>query len=576
MPENDSNLTDAWPCPLLRQLPVPMVIVDWDLRVLEGNDLFWADLCASQASEPGTPLQEALPQELFAAVEGPLAHVRETLEPTTVAGVRLYTIGEPPQVFDLRIVPGEVGGQRLIMIASAAVLDAVHRVEELTLLHEMVRVLRRETDLDRVLFTTLTCATAAGGLAFNRAFAFLIDASGEWLEGRMGLGPASAEEAHTIWTEISTHPRSLDEFAAAYDRWAEADNRELQDLVCNLRFSMKRDAEQLPVLAALQRTAVMVEDAEHDDRVSAELCELLGVREFVAAPMSVADEARGVIMADNLYSGKPITAGDLRLLSLFGQHAGMAIESAQTYHEMKARGQELETAYARLKETQAELVRAEKLAVLGDMAARVAHDFRNPIVTIGGWARYLEEVPEDTEAVRRAVGVIAEEATNLETILAMLVEPLASREVQLQRTDLNALMRDAVAAQQPMFAEEDIEVEVDLDDELPPVDADPAQTRRAVVNLLDNAVSAMPDGGKLSLRTRRDGDEVLVQVADTGVGMSEETSAQVFNPFFSTNHYGSGLGLTIVWDIVQSHGWRIDVASEPGEGTTFTVRIPLE
>ena len=157
----------------------------------------------------------------------------------------------------------------------------------------------------------------------------------------------------------------------------------------------------------------------------------------------------------------------------------------------------------------------------------------------------------------------------------MLVEPLVSREVQLRRTDLNALIRDSVAAQQPVLAQGDIEVEVDLDDELPPIDADPAQLRRAILNLLDNAANAMPDGGKLSMQTGQDDGQVLVRVMDTGVGMSEDMTSQIFNPFFSTHHYGSGLGLAIVWDIMQSHGWQIDVESELGEGTTFIVRIPL-
>jgi len=489
-----------------------MLIADWDLRVLEGNEVFWSQVCASHPAEPGTPLREAVPQELFAAIEEPLARVRETSEPATVAGVRLYTVGRLPRVFDLSIAPGKTALGRVLMIASARVPDAGHRVEELTLLHNMVRVLRQETELDRVLFATLTCATAGGGMAFNRAFVLLIDPARKWLEGRMAVGPASAEKAARIWAEIDAQPRTLEELMARSDRWAEAREHPLQDLVSKLRFSMARDAEQLPVVAALRRNTMMVSEAESDERVSAELCELLGAREFVVAPMLVADESCGVIMADNLYSGKPITPGDIRLLSLFAQHAGMAIESAQAYHEMKAREQELGRAYARLEQTQEELVRAEKLAALGEMAARVAHDFRNPIVTVGGWARYLEEAPDDMEGVLQAVGIIAEEACNLESILSMLVEPLVSREVQLRRTDLNALIRDSVAAQQPVLAQGDIEVEVDLDEELPPIDADPAQLRRAILNLLDNAANAMPDGGKLSMQTGQDDGQVLVRM----------------------------------------------------------------
>jgi len=552
-----------------------MLVLDRDLSVVEGNEAFWEDVCASPPAPPGTQLEDALPRELLAAMQEPLTKARETGESVTVEGVRLYTVGHPQRVMDLRVAPARLGEAEVLMIAASAVPDSGRRVAELTLLNDMIRVLRRELELDRVLFATLTCATAGGGLALNRAFVLLVDADGQWLQGRAALGPASAEEASRIWTEISAHPRPLEEFAAAYDRWARIKEHPLQSLVSRLRFSMEQDSQQVPVLATVQRTTIKIDDAEHDERVSRALFTLLGSRQLVVAPLLVADEPRGAIIADNLYSGASITDGNVRLLSLFAQHAGIVIEGAQTYHEIKAAEQELERAYAELKEAQEELVQAERLAALGEMAARVAHDFRNPIVTIGGWARDLEEAPDDREAVLRAAGVVAEEAARLESILSMLVEPLAARTMRLEPTDLNQLIANCVLVQRPSLAPRGIEVEVDLSEELPLLDADPAQLRRVIVNLLDNAQHAMPDGGKLSIATHREDREALIHVADTGIGMPEEVVSQIFRPFFSTDRYGCGLGLANVRDIIQSHGWDIQAESQLGAGTVFTIRIPL-
>lgn len=553
-----------------------MLAVDWDLNVIEGNEAFWRSVDAAEPAASGTPLAGAIPQELSGIFQDGLVRARESGESASVEGVRLYSQGEEQRILDLHIAPAEMGKRRVLIIAASTVPDAGLRVAELTLLHDMARVLRQETELERVLFTTLTCATASGGMAFNRAFVLLVDPAREWLEGRMAIGPGSAEEAHRIWWEISGQPRTLEDFAAAYDLWARAAERPLQDLASRMRFSMESDAEHVPVLSALQRRSVKIDDAESDPRVSQELRELLGAREFVVAPMTVADESCGVIVADNLYSGRPIAHGDIRLLSLFAQHAGMAIESAQTYHAIEARGHELEQAYARLRETQDELVKAEKLAAIGEMAARVAHDFRNPIVTIGGWAEDLVEEPDDLGAVLRASEVIREEARSLETILSMLVEPLASREMHLEPTDLSQLLRETITAQEPALHQRGIELEMALSDDVPTISGDRAQLRRAIVNLVDNAAGAMPDGGTLSVRAGQSDSEVWFQLADTGAGMSEEVASQIFNPFFSTQGYGSGLGLAIVWETVNSHGWTIDVDSELGRGTVFTVRAPFE
>jgi len=469
-----------------------------------------------------------------------------------------------------------VRDQDVLLVASSAVGDAGRRVEELTLLHDMIRVLRQQSDLDRVLFTTLTCATAgSGGLGFNRAWVLLCDEKRQWLEGAMALGPASQEDAHRIWAALTSSPRTLEEFAAAYDRWVSDGPQPLQETVRTLRFPMGEGTHLLPVLAVVDNLPIHVVDTKTDPRVHPQLAAALGSREFVVVPMVVGNVPRGVIMADNAYSRAPITRGHVRLLSLFAQHAGMALEDAQLHRRMEEDQRKLQQAYADLQEAQNEVVRTGKLAALGEMAARIAHDLRNPLVTLGGWAQVVQEDPEDTQTVVTAAKIIAEESANLEGMLSLLLEPFGARTPRLEPTDLNRLVDDTLKAHENKAQQQGVVVHRDFAADLPLVPADPAQFRRCLTNLVENAIQAMPRGGALSVATSREDSEILVSIGDTGIGMSDEQLPRIFDAFYTTGHFGSGLGLAIVWDIIQSHGFTIDVRSEPGRGSVFIVHIPL-
>lgn len=571
----EPRVPETCPCSLFEQVPVAMLLADCELNVIAGNNAFWERVCNCAPPPEGTPLRDALPAELFAGVEQALAQIAEDGTPAEVPGLRLYSSDQPQRVIDLRVSTVTREGRRLITIAANTVPDTGRRLAELTLLNDMVRALRQEEEIDRVFYAILTCATAGtGGIGFNRAWLLLVDQEGEWLEGRMALGPGSEEEAHEIWARVAAEPHTLDDFTAAYSIWADQPPNEVQQKVQQMRFSMTDDADKVPVLAALQRRAINIKNASTDERVSDELQEMLDVEEFVVVPMIVSDQPRGVLMADNRYSHQPITDGDIRLLTLFAQHAGLAIEAALAYSEIQRGRHELETAYTSLQRTQAELVRAEQLAAIGEMAARIAHDLRNPLVTIGGWACDLAEEPDDPDVVRRAAKIIANEASNLEEILSMLLEPLAQRQLRLGPIDLNSLVVDRAITSENGFRQRGIEIELDLARDLPRIRGDIAQLRRCLQNLLDNAADAMPDGGTVKLSTWQDDENVCLSIEDTGVGLSNEASARIFDAFYTTKHYGSGIGLAVVWDTIRAHGFEIDVRSEPGAGTAFIIRIP--
>lgn len=568
--------TGTCPCGMFHQVPMAWLVADRQLKVIDGNDLFWGEIAFSEAAAPGTPLAEALPRDLWMGLEKAAKRAVTSREPVPLPGLRLFSGQQPHRVVDLQVIPAATRDREVLLIASSAVGDAAQRVEELSLLHDMVRVLRQDTQIERVLFTILTCATAgSGGLGFNRAWVLLFGEAGQWLEGQMALGPASGEDARRIWSAIAQQPRTLDEFVASYDRWVSKEPEPLQETVTQLRFSMAEDGDKLPVLAARDRRAIHVVDAAGDERVDDRLRQVIGANEFVVVPMMVRNRPYGVIMADNLYSGAPITEGHVRLLSLFGQHAGMAIEDALNHRKIEQDQRELEQAYADLQEAQDEVVRTGKLAALGEMSARIAHDLRNPLVTLGGWAQVVQEDPTDAETVEAAARIIAEEAVNLERMLSLLLEPFAARNVRLDPADLNQLVREVVLTHEHQAQERGIAIEQEYVEGLPPIGVDHGHFRRCLTNLVENALEAMPHGGTLTVSTERSEAEVAITVGDTGIGMTDAQRSHIFDAFYTTGHYGAGLGLAIVWDVVRSHGFTIEVQSEPGKGSTFIIHIPL-
>lgn len=229
------------------------------------------------------------------------------------------------------------------------------------------------------------------------------------------------------------------------------------------------------------------------------------------------------------------------------------------------------------------LLRSEKLRALGQMAGGIAHDFNNLLGGIQGFINLAllemgeapEQAREDLERALASTGDAAEAVRRLQSLYRQTEDTSDFRPVYLDQ-----LVREVVALTQPRWKDEPqfrgvtVNLLTDLGDARP-VMGNAAELRRVLTNLVLNAVDAMPQGGTLAIGTRDEGDESIVSVSDTGVGMSEELQAQLFEPFFTTKGTaGSGLGLAVSSTIVARHGGRIDVDSRLYEGSTFTVRLP--
>ena len=220
----------------------------------------------------------------------------------------------------------------------------------------------------------------------------------------------------------------------------------------------------------------------------------------------------------------------------------------------------------------------EKSMLLEEMAPVLAHEIRNPLGSIKGAAQYLRsEVPNEED--QRLVDVIIEEVNRLNSVVNQFLSYAKPYRLNLKHQDVNAVIAKAISIIRANDLTERVVIEEELRPELPPVNIDAEQIIQVILNIAFNALEAMPEGGKLTFRTRRIdsnlGEAVGISIRDTGKGIKKDDLRNVFKPFFTTKERGVGLGLAICQRIIKSHGGHIRVKSLPGQGSIFYIRLQL-
>lgn len=241
---------------------------------------------------------------------------------------------------------------------------------------------------------------------------------------------------------------------------------------------------------------------------------------------------------------------------------------------------ELRRANRKLAAAQEQLVHSEKLAAMGQLAAGVAHEINNPLGTVLIYAHLLVDELDKDDPKRADAQTIAQETERCRKIVAGLLNFARQSKLNLAEVEIRELLEDTVREAEAQFPEHKVEVRYETGTGLPKVELDPDQIKQVFLNIIVNAVEAMPDGGSLTLgaRTSVDGRTMQITMSDTGAGIAKEDVSRLFLPFFTTKPIGkgTGLGLAIAYGIVKMHRGGIEVHSEVGKGTTFTVSLPMK
>jgi PAS domain S-box-containing protein len=293
----------------------------------------------------------------------------------------------------------------------------------------------------------------------------------------------------------------------------------------------------------------------------------------------------GILSMDDPIDGRKPTRESLMPLELFLHQAAITIENAQLIESLRDARKQLET-YAlqleqkveertrELKKSQEELLKAQRLAVIGELAGMVGHDLRNPLTSIAGAQYYLKKrlSLEANDKIKDMLDLIERNITYSNKIINDLLD--YSREIELEISEVapKSLVKEALTL---VEIPKNVRV-LDLTKNKPKIRVDAEKIRRIFVNMIKNAVEAMPKGGKITIKSRKIGENLEMIFSDTGVGMSKKTLEKLWTPLFTTKARGMGFGLAVCKRFVEAHGGSISVKSAPGKGTTFTVTIPIQ
>jgi PAS domain S-box-containing protein len=346
-------------------------------------------------------------------------------------------------------------------------------------------------------------------------------------------------------------------------------SKEFQEHFSQLRISLSEGSAV--GLAIQDRAPVRIEDAESSPEIDGSIDSMYGQKSVLALPLMLREVPIGAISIGDRRRTRRFTDDEVERTLLMSRQVAVAIDNARLFQDLKR-------SYTELSRAQQELVKRERLAALGELSAVVAHEVRNPLgVIFNSLASLRRRGPQDEDA-RMLLSIVGEEAERLNRMVSDLLDFARPHVPQLQPESLGDILRGAVEAAARAMPAAQVKVAVDVSAELPPVPVDAEMLRQAMVNLVMNAMQAIPRGGEVTVRARPEARGVTryarVEVQDNGPGIAPEHADLVFQPFFTTKAAGTGLGLAVVKRIADAHRAELAVRSAPGGGSTFILWLP--
>ncbi len=444
--------------------------------------------------------------------------------------------------------------------------ESAHRMSELTLLYQFSNTMLSTMRLNKLTHLVLTAITSPSSQLFERALLFLRNEKTDVLQGMLA-----------VTRRLSSGLQIVGSQDALESRWEISDETIAEQRSAEFCAQVRLTRLEVDAVCPVIQRVVFERGICHSDEAHCHICPTCtAVRElcqgrFAAVPLVSRDVTIGMIVVDNPDTDSEISSVNLHFLQLLANQAGMAIENSMLYTR-------IEDANANLRYARERLLHGERLASIGEMAANLAHELKNPLITIGGFAgRLLKSLPASTREHGYADTIVSE-VGRLELMLTEILDFSRKPTICFCPCDIVGIISDSLANCATAFEDRNIAASFSGSDVPLILLGDSHQIKQVFLNLILNSCDAMPDGGRLELRVRksqRDGASVVVvTLEDSGGGIPDNMLSQIFNPFFTTKHHGTGLGLAIANRIIVNHLGSIQ-AHNTENGALFTIVLPL-
>jgi signal transduction histidine kinase len=498
----------------------------------------------------GSPMEQPLATGAPRAYSS--AELGERADPHRNVGIRQIAIvpvdvrGKPGASFNLareldtpydarELRFAQLLGEHLVVHADNARLyaDAQRRLDETRMMVEVARAVSASPELDQRL--DVSAEILAQMIDASNAFIMLVADEGTALRG--------------VATSNATH---------------RAEFRRVQ---------IPLGSASIAARVVATRKPIAVDDAATSTAVRRDLVTRYGEKSLLALPLVLRDEAIGAVIIDDTRRARVWTTAEIQRAELIAQTVAVGVANARLYDEVRRRSIELERAHA-------ELVNRERLAALGQLAATMAHEVRNPLgVLFNSIGTLAKVIPEEGDSAQ-LLAIMREETGRLERLVRELLDFAKPLSPSLEAEALGGVLKGAIEAASRELGAAASRIELEVAENVCQVWLDASMIRRAVLNLVVNGAHAAGPEGRVDVRAsvgaRGQRRVARIDVVDSGPGIPLEIQSRVFEPFFTTKATGTGLGLAVVKSIVESHGGELDLRSSKGAGTTVSMFLPIE
>lgn len=319
---------------------------------------------------------------------------------------------------------------------------------------------------------------------------------------------------------------------------------------------------------------MVIADVDQDRLFSDRFDKLTGfkTKSVICVPLILRDKPIGALQVLNKRFGDPFTQYDLELLTGMAQQIAIAMENAKLYQQLE---QKMAGMIRELKQTQEKLILTERLAAIGNLVQGVAHEIRNPIMTIGGFAYRIKNAVKDDQKLQKYIEIILDQTERLEHLVRQVRKLADVQTASLSPDNIRSAIAEVLDRFHTIASQQGIKIVTEIEKDLPMINMDSLQIVTALSNIIENALEAMPDGGDLDLKVKRRNNLINISVKDTGIGIARDDLNSIYDPFFTSKTMGAGLGLTMAHQIIANHNGDIKIRSEFGKGTEVIIRLPI-
>ncbi|HEY5674047.1 MAG TPA: ATP-binding protein [Malonomonas sp.] len=481
--------------------------------------------------------------------------------------------GEPftPEQMELFLSCGFQISQTFEQLVTVARLRQVsasdfRRLQDLSLLYRITQLLHSTLAANELFHLSLSLLVSPDGGGFHRAMLFMVNERGGTMQGILGV---TRETAGWLLPD-GLPPVNSQSFPVPEDIQLAQREAAFSRMVMQQRLLMN-DSESCLARAARSQKPLLISKEFEAQRAADSPCRLMHVGDHACIPLLSRGRTLCVLAVDNAESDETIDAERLRFLEMFAGQAGIALDNAQLL-------QRVEAAHRNLRETQEQLLQKEKLATIGEMSASIAHELKNPLVSVGGFARRLASSLDQEHPGRPFAEIIQHESERLEKMLDDILSFSKRRLLCIRGYQLPTVLEKALLLEKENLQRAAIKLHLDIAADLPQMQGDAEQLEQVLINLIINASQAMKNGGELDISCSRSllrGEPaVRLEISDTGGGIPPKLMRNIFNPFFTTKEEGTGLGLPISHRIIEHHQGEIDVINT-AHGACFSITLPV-